>query len=58
MAVPYVLLAVAAFFCLFGVAKVTRAARPYGTAPWGSLLLWAVLFGAGVTVWFMSARIY
>jgi uncharacterized membrane protein YsdA (DUF1294 family) len=54
---PYLLLALAAIVFLFGVAKVSRVAQSRRT-PWGSLLVWAVLFGAGLTVWLMSARIH
>jgi hypothetical protein len=53
---PYLFLVVALIVALFGVAKVSRTAQPHGT-PWRSLLLWAVLFSAGLSIWLMSAHI-
>jgi uncharacterized membrane protein YfcA len=55
---PYWLLIVAAIVMLFGVVKISRTARPSHGTPWGALLIWAVLFGAGLLIWFMSARIH
>jgi hypothetical protein len=57
--IPYVLLTVAALVGLFGVAKVSRSrtAYPHGT-PWRSLLLWAVLLSAGLSIWLLSAHIH
>jgi hypothetical protein len=55
---PYLLLVVATIVMLFGVVKISRTARAsHGTA-WGALLIWAVLFGAGLLIWFMSAGIH
>jgi hypothetical protein len=55
--VPYLLLAVAAIVMLIGVARVSRNAQPPHRTPWGALLVWAVLFGAGLSIWLMSVRI-
>jgi len=54
----YLLLAVVTVIALFGIAKISRTARPLHGVPWGSLLVWAVLFGGGLTIWLMSARIH
>ena len=54
----YLLLAVAAVVILFGVAKVTRTAEPSHGVPWGQLLMWAVLFGGGLSIWLLSARMH
>ena len=56
--VPDLLLAVAAIIMLFGVARVSRNAQPSHRTPWGALLVWAVLFGAGLSIWLMSVRIH
>ena len=52
---PYLLLTIVAIVALAGMAKVTRTAQP-GRTPWGSLLLWAILFVAGLSIWLMSVR--
>ena len=52
----YLLLAVAAVVVLFGVAKVSRTAQPSHGVPWGQLLVWAVLFSGGLTIWLLSTR--
>ena len=54
---PYLLLAVAALVMLFGVAKVSRTPKPLRGMPWGQLLVWAILFCGGLSIWIMSARI-
>jgi hypothetical protein len=50
-----VLLVVAALIVLAGVTKLQRV-ESHGT-PWGALLVWAVLLVAGVSVWWVSARV-
>ena len=55
--VPYLLLGVVAGVALFGSAKVARTAQP-GRTPWAALLLWAILFSAGLSVWLTSARLH
>ena len=52
----YLLLAVAAVIALFGLAKVSRAVHPSHGVPWGQLLVWAVLFGGGLSSWLLSVR--
>ena len=54
----YLLLAVAALVMLFGLGKVSRTAQPSRRIPWDQLLLWAVLFGGGLSIWLISARIH
>jgi uncharacterized membrane protein YsdA (DUF1294 family) len=54
----YLLLAVAVVVMLFGLGKVSRTAQPSRRIPWGPLLLWAVLFGGGLSIWLASARIH
>jgi uncharacterized membrane protein YsdA (DUF1294 family) len=54
----YLLLAVAVGVMLFGLGKVSRTAPPAHRIPWGQLLLWAVLFGGGLSIWLISARIH
>ena len=55
---PYLLLIIAITVMLLGVVKIIRTAQPSHGTPWGSLLIWAVLFSAGFLMWFMSARIH
>ena len=55
---PYLLVAIAAIVMLIGVAKVSRNAQPSHRTPWRALLVWAVLFGAGLSIWLMSIRIH
>jgi hypothetical protein len=55
---PYLLLIVATIVMLFGVVKISRTAQSSHGTPWGALLIWAVLFGAGLLIWFTSARIH
>jgi len=55
---PSFLLVVAANVMLFGLAKISRTTRPSHGTPWGALLVWAVLFGAGVSIWLMSAPVH
>jgi hypothetical protein len=54
----YLLLAVAVLITLLGLAKVSRTAPTAHRIPWGQLLLWAVLFGGGLSIWLISARIH
>lgn len=54
----YLLLAVTAVVMLVGVAKVIRGAEPSHRVPWGQLLIWAVLFGGGLSIWLFSTRIH
>jgi hypothetical protein len=51
---PYMLLSLAAIIALAGITKL-QVATPHPT-PWRSLVVWAVLFGAGVAMWAMSAH--
>jgi hypothetical protein len=53
--VAAVLVLLAAAIVIVGLGKVVRTARPHGV-PWGSLALWAVLFGAGLSIWILAAR--
>ena len=55
---PYLLLTVAAIVMLFGVTKVSLNARPSHGTPWGALLVWAVLFGAVLSIWLLAVRIH
>ena len=58
MDLPYLLVTLVTIVMLFGFARVSRHARPSHRTPWGALLLWAVLFGAGLSIWLMSVRIH
>jgi hypothetical protein len=55
--VPYLLLLATAVVAAVGVARL-RSAAPGGTPPLGALLVWALLFGFGVAVWIVSARLH
>jgi hypothetical protein len=54
----YLLLAVAAMIVLLGISKVARTAQPGHVVPWGQLLVWAILFGGGLSIWLMATRIH
>jgi len=54
----YLLLAVAAVVALFGIVKVSRITQPSHGVPWGQLFMWAVLFGGGLSIWLLSARVH
>ena len=50
---PYALLLVAAMVFIFGMTQLKHA--EYGRTPWGVLLVWAVLFFSGASVWMIAA---
>ena len=54
----YLVLVIAMFALvkLVVLAKVARTAEPDGT-PWGSLLLWTILFVVSLSIWLLSVRI-
>jgi hypothetical protein len=54
----YLLVAIAAGVFLVGLAKVSRNTQPTHDVPWGSLFIWALLFGGGLLIWLLSARIH
>jgi hypothetical protein len=54
--VPYLLLVTAAVVAMIGLVKL-RSTGPHGT-PWGALLVWASLFGLGLTVWLVSSGLH
>jgi len=54
--VAFLLVIIAAVVMLFGVTRISRTGAQHGT-PWAALLVWAVLFSAGLLIWLMSARI-
>jgi hypothetical protein len=53
----YLLLAIAVVVALFGVMKASRNAQPGHSVPWGQLLIWAALFGGGLSIWLLSVRV-
>jgi hypothetical protein len=50
------LLTVAAVIVLVAISKVARTAQPGHAVPWGQLLVWAILFGGGLSIWLMATR--
>ena len=50
---PYALLLVAAIVFIFGTKQLKHAES--GRTPWGALLVWAVLFFGGASVWMIAA---
>ena len=54
----YLLLAVAVVIVLIGISKVARTTQQGDTVPWGQLLVWAILFGGGLSIWLMATRVH
>jgi hypothetical protein len=50
------LLAIVAIIGLFGIAKIRRATQPAHGVPWGQLLVWAALFGGGLSIWLLMSN--
>jgi hypothetical protein len=47
------LVAAAVIIVAVGLTKLSGPRRAHGM-PWGSLLVWAVLFGAGLLMWLVA----